>query len=185
MLWNPAFFAEFCPLVLDEGVCSEGYLHLNEDEQAMVRGALAARTDSTCLECPLGIDLAHAAFSVEVFANTILGNCEQAGRVIQNTTGKPLNETNTYEDLWRFTLINYNAGPGCLSLAAQTGWRVDRALDWASMSPRLETACKNSVSYVDQITTGIMEIAGPTPTPTSTPTPAPAGPYPAPSPAYP
>jgi hypothetical protein len=184
LLWNPVFFSEFCPLVLDETVCAEGYLHLIPDEQAMVRGALAVRTDSTCLDCPLGIDLAHAEFSIDVFANTLLGNCEQAGRVIQNTTGKPLNETNTYEDLWRFTLVNYNAGPGCLSLAAQTGWRVDRALDWTSMSRRLETACENTAAYVDLITTGIAEIAGPTPTPTASP--APSGPYPPPStPAYP
>ncbi len=179
LLWNPAFFSEFCPLVLNEAVCAEGYLHLNKDEQAMVRGALASHTDSTCQDCPLGIDLVNAEFSIEVFAHTLLANCEQAGRVIKNTTGKPLNETNTYEELWRYTLVNYNAGPGCLSLAAQTGWRVDRALDWNSMSPRLKAACENTVSYVDQVAGGIMEIAGPTPTPT--PTAAPDSPYPAPT----
>ena len=185
LLWNPTFFDEFCPLVLDAGVCSEGYLSLKKEEQNMLRGALTAQTDSTCIDCPLGIDLSHAEFSVDVFANTILGNCEQAGRVVRNTTGKAPGETTSYEDMWRFTLVNYNGGSGCLSSAALVAWSKDRALDWDTLSTRLDQVCQNTISYVEQVEmAGIrtVEEVEPTPTaeigPTPTPTSLPGAPYP-------
>ncbi|MDX1436140.1 MAG: hypothetical protein R3335_04975, partial [Anaerolineales bacterium] len=74
LLWNEAFFAEFCPLVLEEEACSDGYLGLLPDEQGILRGALATGTDATCESCEIGIDLTHAEFTIDVFANTLLGN---------------------------------------------------------------------------------------------------------------
>lgn len=192
LLWNTSFFADFCPLVLEESACAGGYLHLEEKEQALLRGALAARTDARCPTCPLGIDLTHAEFSVEVFANTLLGNCEQAGRVVRNTTDRKPGEVSSYEDLWRFTLVNYNAGPGCLAQAMNTTWRADRVLNWANLSSRLEAVCENAVEYVDQIareptptptatvpvTATATQVLSPTPDPQATATPP--GPYPPP-----
>ncbi len=179
LLWNTSFFDEFCPLILEADACAGGYLGLDEEAQAMLRGALATGADSSCEDCPVGIDLNNARFSIDVFAQTLLGNCEQAGRVVRNTTGLSPGAAATYEDLWRFTLVNYNAGPGCLSAALLDAWRLDRSLDWQSVSNRLEPECPNTVAYVRQIALESVALVDPTPTPTATPT---ATPVAAPSP---
>ncbi len=38
-------------------------------------------------DCPLGIDMTQADFSVGVFGRTLLANCEQAGRIVRNVSG--------------------------------------------------------------------------------------------------
>ncbi len=191
LLWNRSFFDEFCPLVLEQSACSGGYLRLGAKEQAMVRGALVARTDSRCVDCPLGIDLSQAEFSIEVFAETLLGNCEQTGKIVRNTTGRSPGEVTSYEDLWRFTLVNYNAGPGCLSKAAQTAWQREGLLDWVHLISWLDPVCETAIDYVNQIVGRAPEeipevepvpTAEPTATPPPVPYPAPQPqPYPAPS----
>jgi hypothetical protein len=187
LLWNEAFFAEFCPLVLEEESCSQGYLGLIPETQAILRGALAAGTDATCSTCEIGIDLTQAEFTIDVFANTVLGNCEQAGRIIRNTTSQAPGSVSSYEDLWRYTLVNYNAGPGCLSSAVQLAWRADRILDWSRVAGRLSPGCIQAVDYVAQIEEirTIEAPPEPTPTPTLNPdsiptTPTQSAPYPAP-----
>ena len=100
-LWNPVFFEEFCPLILEDEECDAGYLRLDEAQQERIRGALVYSVNATCDDCPLGLDLTQADFSVGVFAHTLLGSCEQTGRVIQNNT----NQKVSYEDMWKFTLV--------------------------------------------------------------------------------
>ena len=62
-----------------------------------MRGALVASVDATCANCPLGIDLSRANFSVSVFGRTLLANCEQTGKIVQNVTGKSAGRTLDYE----------------------------------------------------------------------------------------
>jgi hypothetical protein len=107
--------------------------------------------DAFCADCPLGIDLARAENSVGIFAETLLANCAQAGMLIRNTFSTPPGEQASYEDLWRLTLVNYNAGPGCLTLAIQETSRLGESLDWPSLSSHLTPACQGAVGYVDQI----------------------------------
>ena len=40
LLWNPPFFRQFCPLVMDAAECSKGYLQLDEEQMQYVRLAL-------------------------------------------------------------------------------------------------------------------------------------------------
>ncbi|MBK8782797.1 MAG: hypothetical protein IPO22_13540 [Anaerolineales bacterium] len=89
-------------------------MNLEPDEQAILRGALVSSVDASCEECPLGLDLTQADFSVGVFAHSMIANCEQAGQVVYNYTGESPGDAATYEDMWKFTLVNYNAGGGCL-----------------------------------------------------------------------
>jgi hypothetical protein len=49
----------------------------------------------------------------------MLANCDQAGRIVRNVSGGAPGGAASYEDLWKFTLVNYNAGPGCLGEAVQ------------------------------------------------------------------
>ena len=155
LLWNPPFFYQFCPLVMDSTECSKGYLHLTEKQQEYVRLALIQSVDGTCETCPFGINLDRANYSIGVFAHTMLANCEQTGQLVENVTGGPAGSAASYEDLWKFTLVNYNAGPGCLgnALDATLGADTEAAqeLNWANVSSHLEPACQGAIEYVNTI----------------------------------
>ncbi len=115
LLWNPpSFFSQFCPLILSEESCQRGFGNLDPDQQALLRGALVQQVNAQCPpDCPTGIDLSQANFSISVFARSLLANCEQVGgQIVYNSTGRQAGQVATYEDLWKFTLVNYHAGAG-------------------------------------------------------------------------
>jgi hypothetical protein len=151
LLWNPSFYGVFCPLVLTADACAAGYVHLEQEELQLLRQALVSSVNATCEECALGIDLSRADFSVGVFAHTLLASCEQTAQVVYNTVGQPANTVASYEDLWKMTLVNYNAGPGCLSLAANEAWSIDRSLDWDTLSTHFTEVCAPTRDYVNEI----------------------------------
>jgi hypothetical protein len=155
LLWNPPFFYQFCPLVMDSTECSKGYLHLSDEQQEYLRLALIQSVDGTCPTCPLGINLDRANYSIGVFAHTMLANCEQTGQLVKNVTGGPAGSSASYEDLWKFTLVNYNAGPGCLGNALDATVGADtpeaQALTWDNVSSHLEPACQTAIPYVNDI----------------------------------
>jgi len=150
-LWNPPFFYQFCPSVLDSAECNKGYLHLDEDQQEYVRQSLISAVNATCENCPLGIDLDRANFSIGVFAHTLLANCGQAGQLVENITDDAAGISASYEDLWKFTLANYNAGPGCLGDALDVTYGEDQELNWENVSSHLSGICEGAVDYVNQI----------------------------------
>lgn len=150
-LWNPIFFEEFCPLVFASNECKGGYLSLNEEQRERIRGALVYSVNAMRDEAPLGLDLTQANLSVGVFANTLLGSCEQTGYVVQNNTGKRPRETTSYEDLWKFTLVNYNAGAGCLGLAINETRQKGDPIDWEHVSSNLTDVCIGAKDYVEGI----------------------------------
>lgn len=166
LLWNRSFFDDFCPLVLHKNICANhSYSQLSQAQQKLLRGALVASVDATCAKCPLGLDLSRANFSVSVFGRTLLANCEQTGKIIQNVTGKSAGRTLDYETLWKLTLVNYNAGPGCLSEAFQQAYQTASAetpLGWDLVAQALDPACQGAIGYVE-------DISKPQPTPTPTP----------------
>jgi hypothetical protein len=151
LLWNPSFFEQFCPLVLDESVCSKRYAFLDEKEQETLRGALVHSVDAACPDCLLGIDLREADFSVGIFAQTLIANCSQTGRIVSNVSGLPVGQAATYEDLWRFTLVNYNAGPGCLIIALEDTVMLGEPLVWSSVSNHITPACQGVIDYIADI----------------------------------
>lgn len=151
LLWNPDFFNQFCPLVLDETACQKGYLFLEPADQTTLRGALALEAKSECPDCPAGIDLSNADFSVKLFAQTLLANCEQVAQIVYNGTGKIAGQVSEYEDLWRFTLANYHAGAGCLSYAVYNTWSRGEPIDWEHVSTHLTQPCQGVISYVEKV----------------------------------
>jgi hypothetical protein len=175
LLWNPNLFDQFCPQVLAQDSCDQGYLALPADAQAMVRGALANQAKSDCTECAQGVDLTNAGVSVNLFANTLLASCEQVAQTVYNATQKIPGEVSTYEDLWRFTLANYHAGPGCVSYAIYTAWlNKPVQLTWDDVSLQFTEACQGVVPYVDKISGSASLL----PTPTVSVPAAPAVPIP-------
>jgi hypothetical protein len=152
LLWNGSFFSQFCPLVLDSGACAQGYARLLPGEQALLRGALTEQVNAACKDCSSGVDLKRAKRSVEVFGATLLANCQQVGWMVSSTAEVKPGGVSSYEDLWRMSLANYNAGPGCLSQAMKQAWRREGRLDWATVSSYLDPACQGSIGYVESIT---------------------------------
>ncbi len=152
LFWNRSFFNQFCPLVMDSETCGLGYANLDVELQEELRRALVVSVNAECEECPLGFDLSQADFSVGVFAHTMIANCEQAGQVVTNYTGSAPGVAASYEDLWKFTLVNYNAGGGCLAEAVSAANGVSGLpLTWESVSPFLTGACSGAVDYVNDI----------------------------------
>ena len=151
LLWNPSFYSQYCPLVLSAQTCSQGYVHLKDADQQLLREALVSSVDASCNNCALGIDLSRADFSIGVFAHTLLASCEQTGQVVLNTVRQSPGAVATYEDLWKFTLVNYNAGPGCLSLALNDAWNADHELTWDAVSSHFTDVCAPAKDYVNDI----------------------------------
>ena len=186
LLWNPAFYSQFCPLILADETCQRGFGNLDPDQQEMLRGALVQKVNAACPNCPLGIDLAQANFSISIFARSLLANCEQVRQIIYNSTGRQSGQVAKYEDLWKFTLLNYNAGPGCLGNAMQRTINYGNPLTWENVSYNLEEGCRAGISYVEDISSmpqsevgGINDLLSTPkpstylPTPTLQPTPRP------------
>jgi hypothetical protein len=149
LLWNLPFYEQFCPSVLEGALCQRGFAHLNAGQQDTLRNALVESVSAFCPDCPLGIDLSRAENSVSIFAETLLANCSQTGMVVDlnNIRDTPV----AYEDLWRFTLVNYNAGAGCLGLAVNKTSQSNETLDWKNVSSHLTPACQGALDYVSDI----------------------------------
>jgi hypothetical protein len=151
LLWNPSFFNQFCPLVLDQAQCSLGYLKLNPENQAILRGALANSADADCATCNLGIDLTSVNTSINLVAHTMLADCDQVAQIVYNATGKIAGEVSSYEELWKFTIADYHVGPGCLSYAMYTTYAARSTMDWEHISKHLTQACDTVIPYVTQV----------------------------------
>ena len=107
-------------------------------------------------------------------------------QIIYNSTGRQSGQVAKYEDLWKFTLLNYNAGPGCLGNAMQRTINYGNPLTWENVSYNLEEGCRAGISYVEDISSmpqsevgGINDLLSTPkpstylPTPTLQPTPRP------------
>jgi hypothetical protein len=57
----------------------------------------------------------------------------------------------SYEDLWKYTLVNYNAGPGCLGDAVEGADGQGLELTWENVSSFLPGVCAGAIDYVDDI----------------------------------
>jgi hypothetical protein len=153
LIWNPTFYAQFCPLVLAQDSCDKGYLNLPAEMQAMLRGALAVEAKADCPHCEAGVDLSNASFSITLFAETLTASCDQVAQIVYNATAATPGAVASYEDLWRFTLANYHAGPGCVSYAIHAAWASNGArLLWDEVTGQFTEACQGVVPYVDKIT---------------------------------
>ncbi|OGN98165.1 MAG: hypothetical protein A2Z71_05125 [Chloroflexi bacterium RBG_13_50_21] len=151
LIWNPSFFNQFCPLVLNQDQCSMGYLKLDVENQALLRGALATSADADCENCEFGIDLTNINTSINLVAHTMLADCEQVAQIVYNATGRIAGEVSSYEELWKFTIADYHVGSGCLSYAMYTSWAARATMDWEHVSTHLTEPCETVISYVTQV----------------------------------
>jgi hypothetical protein len=153
LIWNPSFFDQFCPLVLSQDQCNQGYLKLDPATQAIIRGALATSASADCTNCEYGIDLTSITTSINLVAHTMLADCDQVAQIVYNATGQTAGKVADYEELWKFTIADYHVGPGCLSYAMYTTWAARTPLDWDHVLTHLTEPCQSVIPYVTQITT--------------------------------
>lgn len=152
LLWNQEFYREFCPLVLSESTCQKGYALLGEEEQIMLRGAFLSKIEMQLPESGDALDPEQLQSSIDLFSQSLLANCAQAGHILERETNQIPGEVATFEDLWRFTLVNYHAGSGCLAGAVQEVLAAGKSLSWQHVSAALDASCPNAVTYVEKVT---------------------------------
>jgi hypothetical protein len=152
LLWNRDFYDQFCPLVLEVGKCHLGYGQLSEYSQALLRGALLAE-----MEIFLPADLDNTDYlqleeSISLFSETLLGNCAQVSQMIRYRLDEVPGEIASYEDLWRFTLVNYHGGSGCLANAINLVYKEKQDLTWGNIAIALGDNCPWVLEYVNDVT---------------------------------
>jgi len=134
-----------------------------------LRGALVQSVDAVCPDCAMGLTWTKPILAVSVFAQTLVASCKQTGEVINinynSSDGNPV----SYEDMWRFTLVNYNAGPGCLGLAVDKTSSSGEPLDWEHLSSHLTPACQGAID-TSTIISGQALLPSPSATATDVPT---------------
>jgi hypothetical protein len=136
---------------LSEQTCQRGFGNLDKEQQQMLRGALVQKVNAACPDCPVGIDLEQANFSISIFARSILANCEQVRQILYNNTGRQPGQLVSYEDLWKFTLLNYTSGAGCLGNAIQRTINNGNQITWENIAYNLQPACRAGINYVEDV----------------------------------
>ncbi len=150
-MYNRRFFDQFCPLVLSQSACNFGYTGMDEANRRMLRGALVRQVNASCASCPVGINQERALNSIPIFAEVLKSNCSQVGQIVQNVTERKAGDVADYVDLWRLTVANYNAGPGCTYNAIVGAWK-ERKLDWLTLSEYFDDpACEAAPDYVEEM----------------------------------
>ncbi|MBT3315905.1 MAG: hypothetical protein HN390_14960 [Anaerolineae bacterium] len=151
LTWNRPYFESLCSQMLGEGTCSDGYLFLSAGQRAILRGIVLKQVGAECSACPWNVDLRQAQKSVPIFAHTLVAYAEQTGQLVYNVTERKPSEIVYIEDMWRFTLANYNAGSACLGAALQTTRESKDPLDWAHVAQNFAEGCQQAVDYVNKI----------------------------------
>jgi hypothetical protein len=152
LFWNRDFYDQFCPLILDNEICITGYSQLDDWHQVLLRGAFLAHVEIDLPVSNQKIDPIQAQESVRLFSEALLANCSQVAQIINYELDQVPGDIISYEDLWKFTLVNYHAGAGCLSDAVQEVTADELPLSWETLSSKLEQVCPESVNYVEDIT---------------------------------
>ncbi len=154
--WDNELFQEVCSRTLDN--CNLSYANLSRPTQAMLRGALVeSLLNSECKLCTNGIDPKSAQASLLTIARVLRANCVETNNVFDGQNASPA----SYEDYWKFTILNYHAGPSCLSASLSTTLAdVDindpsspkrGAITWKDLSPNIK--CSGGLDYVNDFWT--------------------------------
>ncbi|MBI9035644.1 MAG: hypothetical protein JEZ03_14370 [Bacteroidales bacterium] len=151
--YYPEFYKMTCDSVYSNDTCKKSYLTLSEGYRSLLRGYVIGNyINADCPYCDYGVDVQKAEESIDIFAKLLVANCHQVNQIMVYLTVRSAGDNSSYEDLWRFTLVNYNAGAGCLT-EAMTQTLIDgELLTWDNVSKNLVEPCTNAKGYVENIT---------------------------------
>jgi hypothetical protein len=137
---DPFLYQETCSKVLSD--CSEPYVRLGPEEQALIRGAVVKSVDASCPTCAYGVDLDKAKNSIALIANLLRANCQQVDTIL----GADISDA-TYDDLWRFTLGTYHSGVSCFQTAVTETRDNNKPITWENLKNELK--CGRGPDYVN------------------------------------
>ncbi|MEW5938585.1 MAG: S8 family serine peptidase [Chloroflexota bacterium] len=136
--------------VFSEEACRTSYAFMDPNQQSVLRGAVIQRVNADCSSCPGGVDLRRARESILFIAATLNANRAHAKWYVEGLTGRSFARLDP-NDAWRFTLVGYNGGPGCLASAISRSQVLHLQLSWKSISESLDPACQGANEYVENV----------------------------------
>lgn len=138
---NPGLYLQVCTSSLYK--CDTPYESLSGIDRALIRGTLVQSLDAACPTCLYGVNLNKASQSISLISKVLYANCVQANSILK------LHEvTANYEDSWKFTLVSYHSGFGCLQSAIEKSAVPGTQLNWGTVSENL--ACQGASAYIDK-----------------------------------
>ncbi|MCE5208440.1 MAG: hypothetical protein LLG42_09045 [Chloroflexi bacterium] len=153
--YYPDYFRTICPEIFTADTCTESYAELSPTDQALMRGYFASHfLKADCDTCEGNIDIAKVNSSIDLFAKLLVANCHQVNQIMVNVTDKPGGKYSSYEDLWRFTLVNYNAGSGCVNNSIDELYKDEKKINWDNFANELinqGNVCAGSIDYTFEI----------------------------------
>ena len=138
---DPSIYNKVCSNALYK--CNLPYENLPGIDRALIRGTVAQSLDATCPTCTFGFDLSKTAQSIPLVAKVLYANCVQAKSILNLFQVKA-----NYEDSWKFTLVSYHSGFGCLRDAISKSAVPGNVVTWKNTLPYLK--CQSSSEYVDK-----------------------------------
>lgn len=141
--WDPQLFKQLCNNTVYD--CNKGYASMPPDLQAQAKGALLNLIDSACVSCPGGINLSNASQSIPMVSQALRANCAQTKYILDDQTLS----SDSYDDMWRFTLVSYHSGYQCLYDALAQSKKFLEPIDWLHVSSHLN--CKGAAAYVNDL----------------------------------
>lgn len=152
LTWDRDYYQKVCTSIYTAFTCSRTFTEQPEEYQQALRGAVLRSLDPTCGYCPNGIDTEKVSESINMLGRALLANAAQVNQMIANLSPKKAGELSSYEDLWRFTLANYNAGPGCLFEGIEKVLSQKAALTWEALAENFSDDCDHAIEYVAGVT---------------------------------
>ena len=142
--WNRDLSAKVCS-VSDSGNCAS--------DSGIVNQILSSQI-ATCDTCEYGINSDLVNYSVDILAEAVLGHCYQTSQLIFNATDWHPSLVVDYATIWKLTLMNYTAGPGCVFDAIVSTFEITEGpMDWSEISANVSGEhCIYGLEYANQIT---------------------------------
>ncbi len=139
LTWNRDYFLRVCldAYAKDQNRCQAGYTSFSDDERNILRGYTLRNIGSEA-----EIDLLGAALQASAL---------QVNQLVKNATEKPVSESTTYEDMWKFTIANYYTGSGCIYNAMLVTIAYGYQLTWDNTKTFLSGQCLIARDYVDRV----------------------------------
>ena len=148
--WDPALFTEICAASFSKETCEkDGYGDQPEELRNALQGMLVQKINGDCSTCRFNQDFKQIENSIPYIGRVLQANGAYVRYAINVFTGHQATELVGSDDLWRFTLTAYNAGPGCFRSALSNVYYRGLTLNWRNLKAYLEPACKGAISYVD------------------------------------
>lgn len=147
---NPQLYQRTCANALFD--CNLPYVSLSGLDRAMIRGSLSLALDASCPSCQYGVNLNKASQSIPLIAQVVYSNCMQA-KSLMDLHGF----TASYEDNWKFTMVSYHSGFGCLQSALDRISTSSGEITWPTVAAQL--TCMGATDYIDRLWTTLQSFS--------------------------